>query len=79
MRMGQHVWLLLATIGTEFFAITKWSKNQFPEPLPSSVKWAWFIGALLLVSYPTVQVSPCVLRPLHISPHPGFIVWATKR
>lgn len=67
-RMGQHVWLLLATIGTEFLAITKWSKNQFPEPLPSSVKWAWFIGALLLVSYPTVQFGlPSVRRYLRRS------------
>ncbi len=54
--MGQHVWLLLATIGTELLAITKWSQGQFPEPLPKGVKWAWTIGALLLVLYPTVWV-----------------------
>lgn len=55
--MGQHVWLLLATIVTELLVITKWSKGQFPEPLPSKVKWGWAIGATLLILYPTVQVS----------------------
>ncbi|KAL4242513.1 Phosphatidylserine synthase 2 [Abortiporus biennis] len=54
-RMGQHVWLLLATICTEFLAIAKWSKGQFPEPLPTPVKWGWIIGGSLLVLYPTVH------------------------
>jgi len=54
-RMGQHAWLMLATIGTELLAILKWGKGQFPEPFPTSVKWAWAVGALLLVLYPTVQ------------------------
>lgn len=54
--MGQHVWLLLATIGTELLAITKWSRGQFPEPLPKRVKLAWTVGAALLVLYPTVRV-----------------------
>lgn len=56
-RMGQHVWLLLATIGTELLLIMKWSQGQFEKPFPSSVKWAWLMGALLLVLYPTVRVS----------------------
>jgi len=56
-RMGQHVWLLLATIVTELLVITKWSKGQFTEPLPSRVKWGWSIAAALLVLYPTFQVS----------------------
>lgn len=60
-RMGQHVWLLLATIGTEMLAITKWSQGQFPEPLPRSVRWAWAVGATLLVLYPTVRVCGVVL------------------
>ena len=55
-RMGQHVWLLLATICTELLAITKWSQGQFPEPLPKRVRWAWTVGAILLVLYPTVWV-----------------------
>lgn len=54
--MGQHVWLLLATIGTELLVIAKWSQGQFPEPLPTRVRWAWSIGAFLLVLYPTVRV-----------------------
>ena len=59
--MGQHVWLLLATIATELLAITKWSQGQFPEPLPRSVRWAWTVGATLLVLYPTVRVRGFVL------------------
>jgi phosphatidylserine synthase 2 len=54
--MGQHVWLLLATIGTELLVIVKWSEGQFPEPLPKPVKWAWGIGGTSLVLYPTVRV-----------------------
>ncbi|EPT05349.1 hypothetical protein FOMPIDRAFT_1021601 [Fomitopsis schrenkii] len=54
-RMGQHVWLLLATIGTELLAITKWSKGQFPAPLPTTVKWAWAFGVSVLVLYPAIQ------------------------
>lgn len=57
MRMGQHVWLLLATIGTELLAIIKWSKGQFPTPLPTHVWFAWMVGAAMLVLYPIVQVS----------------------
>lgn len=54
--MGQHVWLLLATVGTELLVIIKWSRGQFPEPLPTHIKWAWAIGGTLLVLYPTVRV-----------------------
>ena len=54
--MGQHVWLLLATVGTELLVIIKWSQGQFLEPLPTPVKWAWGIGGTLLVLYPTVRV-----------------------
>jgi phosphatidylserine synthase 2 len=55
--MGQHVWLLLATIGTELLTIAKWSKGQFPEPMPKAVVYSWTFGAILLVLYPTVRVS----------------------
>jgi len=54
-RMGQHVWLLLATIITEILVIRKWSKGQFPNPVPLTVKWCWAIGTTLLVLYPTIQ------------------------
>lgn len=67
-RMGQHVWLLLATIVTELLAITKWGKGQYPNPLPKTVKWGWMIGAVSLVLYPILQVGifhfgcPCSTR-----------------
>ncbi|KAH9999643.1 PSS-domain-containing protein [Russula compacta] len=54
-RMGQHVWLLLATIGTELLAIVKWSKGQFSAPLPTHVRFAWLVGGALLVLYPVGQ------------------------
>ena len=66
-RMGQHVWLLLATIGTELLAITKWGQGQFPAPLPTRVRWAWAGGALLLVLYPTVRVRH-FFPPLPLAP-----------
>jgi hypothetical protein len=55
--MGQHVWLMLATIGTELLAIIKWSKGQYPTPLPTHVWFAWLVGAAMLVLYPVGQVS----------------------
>ena len=55
-RMGQHVWLLLATILTELLVIKKWSKGLFLQPFPAAVKWGWGIGGSLLVLYPIVQV-----------------------
>ena len=56
-RMGQHTWLLLATIGTEMLAIIKWSKGQFSAPLPTPVWIAWLVGAAMLILYPVCQVS----------------------
>ena len=55
--MGQHVWLLLATVVTELLVIIKWSQGQYPEPLPNYIKWAWVFGGTLLVLYPTVRVG----------------------
>jgi len=55
--MGQHVWLTLATIGTELLLIVKWSKGQFPAPLPTHVWYAWLLVGALLVLYPIGQVS----------------------
>jgi hypothetical protein len=54
--MGQHVWLLLATVGTELLVIIKWSEGQYPAPLPNRVKWAWEVGGTLLVLYPAIRV-----------------------
>ncbi|KAJ3813545.1 phosphatidyl serine synthase-domain-containing protein [Lentinula aff. lateritia] len=53
-RMGQHVWLLLATIATELLVIKKWSKGMF-APFPKTVKWGWAIGVASLVSYSVIQ------------------------
>jgi phosphatidylserine synthase 2 len=57
--MGQHTWLLLATIITELLVIIKWSRGLFTEPMPGHIKI--FLGTLatLLIAYPTVQV--CIL------------------
>ena len=68
--MGQHVWLLLATIVTELLTIVKWSQGQFPEPLPTHVRWAWTVGAGLLVLYPTMMVSP--MFALYVPYNPSF-------
>jgi phosphatidylserine synthase 2 len=55
--MGQHVWLLLATIVTELLVILKWSRGQFTEPFPQHIKYAWALGGTLLTIYPTVMVK----------------------
>lgn len=60
-RMGQHCWLLLATILTELLVIAKWSRGQFEEALPRQVKWAWSIGGTLVLLYPAIRVSGTVL------------------
>jgi phosphatidylserine synthase 2 len=54
--MGQHVWLLTATIVTELLVITKWSQGMFTVPTPPSVKVGLTAGAVLLVLYPIMQV-----------------------
>ncbi|KAH0585836.1 Phosphatidylserine synthase 2 [Termitomyces sp. J132] len=65
-RMGQHVWLLLATTLTELLVIKKWSRSQFTESFPKSVKWGWTIGATLLVLYPIIQFGiPNARRYIH--------------
>ncbi|KAG9051694.1 hypothetical protein FS837_000083 [Tulasnella sp. UAMH 9824] len=51
-RMGQHAWLLFATILTELLIIFKWSRGQFPEPAPFHVKLGWTIGSMFLIGYP---------------------------
>ncbi|KAF8182289.1 phosphatidyl serine synthase-domain-containing protein [Pholiota molesta] len=61
-RMGQHVWLLLATIITELLVITKWSKGQFSEPFPPMVKMGWTIGLTLLVLIPLFNARKYIRR-----------------
>ncbi|KAI9452451.1 phosphatidylserine synthase 2 [Russula earlei] len=68
-RMGQHVWLMLATIGTELLVIVKWSKGRFPTPLPTHVRVAWLAGAALLILYPVGQFGvPSARRYLRRKP-----------
>ena len=55
--MGQHTWLLLATICTELLAIRKWSRGMFTEPFPFYVKLGWTIGVVILTVYPILHVS----------------------
>lgn len=54
--MGQHTWLLLATIITELLVIVKWSRGLFEESMPDTIKI--FLGTLafILVAYPTIKV-----------------------
>jgi hypothetical protein len=73
-RMGQHVWLMLATIGTELLVIIKWSKGQFPAPLPTHVWFAWLVVAAMLVLYPVGQVSSHAITFFV----PGRFIWASN-
>ncbi|KAJ7643663.1 phosphatidyl serine synthase-domain-containing protein [Roridomyces roridus] len=69
-RMGQHVWLLLATVITEILLIFKWSSSSegggwmsmYPEPFPRAVKWGWGVGCVGLVVYPIVKFGMPELR-----------------
>jgi len=54
-RMGQHAWLLIATICTELLCIIKWGKGQYAEPFPSHIRAFLSVGAFLLVLYPSVR------------------------
>ena len=73
-RMGQHAWLLLATVLTELLIIIKFGRGQFPESFPTPVKF--FFGCLVffLVAYPTVKVSRLIfIFPSLHGIHIGFL------
>jgi len=79
--MGQHTWLLLATICTELLAIRKWSQGMFTEPFPFYVKLGWSIGTILLTVYPIVRVSclpPLTLQPSVTEFDRGSPVWDSR-
>lgn len=67
--MGQHVWLLLATVLTELLVILKWSSQgdghgpMYPAPFPAPVKWGWGIGLAVVGIYPVVAVSAFPFSP----------------
>ncbi|KAH7089387.1 PSS-domain-containing protein [Auriculariales sp. MPI-PUGE-AT-0066] len=59
-RMGQHVWLLLATICTELLVIFKWfheemDRGLYQEPFPTTVKWSFGLGLAAIVIYPAIK------------------------
>ncbi|EGG06966.1 uncharacterized protein MELLADRAFT_35829, partial [Melampsora larici-populina 98AG31] len=56
-RMGSHAWLLMATIFLESLIIVKWSKGEFPEPMPKPVKLFWTLAITLLILYPTIKFA----------------------
>jgi phosphatidylserine synthase 2 len=58
--MGQHVWLLIATIATEVLIIVKW--GDFPNPCPRNVKLFLSTVVAFLVAYPTVKFGVPTLR-----------------
>ena len=65
-RMGQHVWLLLATICTELLVIFKFfgeeiERGLYQEPFPEKVKWSLGLGTAAIVLYPAIMVSTCIL------------------
>ncbi|CAE6448392.1 unnamed protein product [Rhizoctonia solani] len=61
-RMGQHAWLLFATILTELLIIFKWSRGMFTEPFPTHIKIAWSIGGALLIAYPSLKFGLPTIR-----------------
>ncbi|CAE6523110.1 unnamed protein product, partial [Rhizoctonia solani] len=61
-RMGQHAWLLFATILTELLIIFKWSRGMFAEPFPTYIKIAWSIGSALLIAYPSLKFGLPTIR-----------------
>ena len=58
--MGQHVWLMIATIATEVLIIVKW--GDFPQPCPKNVKFFLSSVAAFLVTYPMVKFGVPKLR-----------------
>lgn len=55
-RMGQHAWLLFATICTEVLLIFKWGRGVFTAPFPTHIKWCLTLGGIVVVLYPTIKV-----------------------
>lgn len=55
--MGQHAWLLFATVCTEVLLIFKWGRGVFTEPFPTYVKWCFMSGGVLVILYPTIMVG----------------------
>lgn len=54
--MGQHAWLMSATVVTELLIIIKFGRGQFDQPFPTSVKLFAGTGLVVLISYPMFKV-----------------------
>ncbi|GJJ15789.1 hypothetical protein Clacol_010067 [Clathrus columnatus] len=61
-RMGQHAWLLFATVLTEVLLVFKWGRDVFTNPFPRHVKWSLITGGIILVVYPGVKFGPKIVR-----------------
>src|SRR3979490_176076 len=54
-RMGQHAWLLAATVCTEALLIVKWGRGVFTEPFPQHIKFSLILGCLFVLLYPAFK------------------------
>ncbi|KAF8319655.1 PSS-domain-containing protein [Clavulina sp. PMI_390] len=54
-RMGQHAWLMSATVFTELLIIFKFGRDQFPQPFPLPVKVFITTGLVVLATYPILK------------------------
>jgi len=61
-RMGQHAWLMGATVMTELLIISKFGHGRFEQPFPTPVKLFTASGAVLLISYPIFKFGLPILR-----------------
>jgi hypothetical protein len=50
-RLGVFAWMATANILTEALIIRKYSKNEFEQPLPQSVKLFWLVSMSVLLMY----------------------------
>lgn len=64
--MGQHAWLMSATVITELLIIFKFGRGQFDQPFPAPVKLFAGTGLVVLISYPIYKVSPALRVHLNI-------------
>ncbi|KIJ55000.1 hypothetical protein M422DRAFT_221436 [Sphaerobolus stellatus SS14] len=62
LRMGQHTWLLFATVLTELLLVFKWGRGVFTEPFPLHIKYFLSTLAVTLVLYPTIKFGPKFAR-----------------
>lgn len=75
--MGQHAWLMSATVLTELLIIFKFGRGQFNQPFPTPVKLFAGTGLVVLISYPIYKVSTPLwvllnIPGLHVDRQFGF-------